>query len=282
MAFIQKVVIYLPQRILIFFQTFRVEYSTNGNSWSSIGTFNAGRAAPTSGVLTEFNMVRASHVRVYATSNSNVRIAIYAKEPKYDSGRLCKAMKSDQKCQCNDILCDEGLFCIEGNCADKPRCIVKDGSAVNPLDCQCGKSECIGSNRFCYETLEICSNSELFVHSSGKRLPICQNNDASRENENECICGETVCGANEYCFEEFNSCSDAARCADREALMSNGVEKCMCGSTNCEGVNSFCLESESVCAKGPECTYANGKYKNSGLGCICGSANCEGDDMFLR
>ena len=264
------------------FQTFKVEYSIDGNSWSLVDTFDTGRTSSSSGILTEFDMIQAKYIRVNVLTHpsANVRVAIYAKESKYEVASLCKAEKPTEKCQCDKELCGEGLFCIEGNCADKPRCIVKDGSAINPLDCQCGQSECLDPNRFCYETLEVCSDSLLFEHSSGKNIPICPDKNANVKNTEECICGQSICAPNEFCFEDFNACSDVAKCGDNEALISNGPDKCMCGATNCEGTDSFCLESESTCAKGSQCTYANGKYKNSGLGCICGGANCEGDDMF--
>ena len=238
------------------------------------------------GALTLFNsVVSARYLRVVPTSASSKqrvgRVAVYAKEPKHETARICKAIKSTERCQCGPELCAEGSWCVEGVCADKPRCIVLDGSAKNPVECQCGETECTGDSLYCYEKISTCSDSLDFLSEVTSRImPVCENKNALEMVKEQCFCGKDECDVDEYCLEAYDTCASVTVCASKDASDSNYLGDCMCGSSICSGTDTFCLESESRCAKGSYCKITDGSSKNTGLGCMCGDANCEGDNQY--
>ena len=199
----------------------------------------------------------------------------------HDTPKICQPIKSNERCQCAQTLCQAGYWCVEGICSSKPRCIVKDGSAINPVDCTCGSVSCSDPSLFCYEKISQCSDTTLFTSATNDQpRPVCSNKEARVINNDECLCGRDLCEQGEFCLEEYQICSNVSACGITNGLFTNGPNECMCGTNECSGDYSFCVSEESRCAKGSFCTETDGKTANSGDGCMCGTTNCEGDNMY--
>lgn len=85
-------------------------------------------------------------------------------------------------------------------------------------------------------------------------------------NENDCICGETICTRQTGLKCDSGTCSHASACPNNERV-------CRCGNFDCTPASGLVCESNQ-CSHAPECLNNLGLMANAGM-CHCGDFDCQ-------
>lgn len=133
----------------------------------------------------------------------------------YRIPQCTKGTQTSTACFCSENNeCVAGEYCKQnGFCAARPEC--PDASNVVAIACSCGANTC-NNGEYCIN--DICSPTET--------LP-----DVCEDDGSNCLCGQQICGSEQACNTNANSCIDLVTINENKyvpsGVMVNGTEYCV-------------------------------------------------------
>lgn len=133
----------------------------------------------------------------------------------YRIPQCTKGTQTSTACFCSENNeCAAGEYCKQnGLCAARPEC--PDASNVVAVACSCGANTC-NNGEYCID--DICSPTDT--------LP-----DVCAEDGSDCLCGQQICGSQQACNTNTNSCIDLVTIDNNKyvpsGVMVNGTEYCV-------------------------------------------------------
>lgn len=167
----------------------------------------------------------------------------------------------DGLCKCSGVSCEDGEWCIQGQCVAGNRCegvVCQANETCDPSDgaCRCGEGAGCGFG-------QRCEDGEC-------RASLCEGNQ---------------CGAGFTCSEDDGLC----HCGGAEGPVCSGGEACVVDEdgARCEGVD-LCADAATRCGVGTTCDRADGQCRCGGVGSsapvcedgqTCHEGRCVGGDV---
>ena len=158
------------------------------------------------------------------------------------------------ECECGDEDCSPGEYCnvampTNQKCSSTKSCRNTDGTQVLTENCRCNTEDC-NSGEYCY-----------FDDSSTKcrTIGICENG----QNSVDCICGNALCDANQYCTLSTSICAPTDEVYAKAFLVKTSGN---CIDSNLQEIDTLeeCVEAASAVGWGS--SVDSGYWNNYG-GC---------------
>ena len=181
------------------------------------------------------------------------------------------------RCGSSQETCQPGEYCYTGleKCVSEPPCAKQNGLEQNDEACYCKTALC-DAGQYCSGDLAECSSDGIFSGS-----PVCQHQDKTVENPDECWCGSNKCSRDAstgmVCDYSKSECSHFT-CNTQEAWYS---DTCQCGDNVCVPSSGFQCSSDFECTFAAECKYLYGEGENE-VNCKCGDIECNRKEPYCH